>query len=438
MKSKYNYEYHQSLVYKIMNCRKPYKVQATFEETLEMIKKIHIMSRGLKQILYLTGWQYKGHDSKYPAWFEVNKELARNSDDDPRDSLVWLMEEAKQYNAVVSLHINMCDAYENSPMWDEYKKNDLFIREEDGSLRKGGVWDDEQAYLISQALEWKSGHAKKRIDRLLDFLPIADAQTIHIDAHHIRSSPYHGISIEDEVEGMIEIIKYWNSCGVDVTHEMFYPQFEGLIPYVYHMNIDESRRLDYPPHVVCGGGEQWNMRQVKDFRKVQYVHHATTPQAGCLYEEAWGRSQDEDAETDLKVFTEHFFLRTLPWYIMNRESILRHVITKDTYEVHLSGDMMSIVRKADRRHTLSYKGKLLVDGTDLCIPVLWKEKECMAYSLNGSEKEWELPEDMKDAGKVNVRSLLPWKGERDAALPVKDGVVRLTLEPGAAILLSVE
>lgn len=47
------------------------------------------------------------------------------------------MEKAKQYNTIVSLHINMFDAYEDSPLWDEYVQNDIIAKNKDGSLRKG-------------------------------------------------------------------------------------------------------------------------------------------------------------------------------------------------------------------------------------------------------------------------------------------------------------
>ena len=135
----YNHEYHQALVYKIFLACKTSKECVTFEQALELIRNVHILTRGLKQIVFLVGWQFDGHDSKYPSWAQVNQRLGRAQDKDARESLLWLMEQARSYNATVSLHINMCDAYENSPLWDEYKRNDLFIRSQDGSLAMSAV-----------------------------------------------------------------------------------------------------------------------------------------------------------------------------------------------------------------------------------------------------------------------------------------------------------
>jgi hypothetical protein len=50
----------------------------------------------MPQVLYLTGWQYNGHDSKYPAWEEVNEALKRDEDATALESLRWLISEARK------------------------------------------------------------------------------------------------------------------------------------------------------------------------------------------------------------------------------------------------------------------------------------------------------------------------------------------------------
>lgn len=70
-------------------------VLMTFEQALECIKKIDAMTPYITKIYYLVGWQYNGHDDKYPDFFEVNKALKRKEDKTARDSLIWLYEEAK-------------------------------------------------------------------------------------------------------------------------------------------------------------------------------------------------------------------------------------------------------------------------------------------------------------------------------------------------------
>lgn len=94
------------------------EVALTFSQALDVIKKMDNLTLGIPKIVYLVGWQYNGHDSKYPAWFEINERLKRPEDKTALESLKWLMKEAAKYHTVVSLHINMFDAYEDSPLWD--------------------------------------------------------------------------------------------------------------------------------------------------------------------------------------------------------------------------------------------------------------------------------------------------------------------------------
>ena len=99
-------------------------VYMTCEKALEAIKGMDALTLGLPKIVYLVGWQYNGHDSKYPAFFEGNRAVARASDKDPLDSVRWLMREAKKHHTTVSVHINLFDAYDDSPLFEEYKRAD--------------------------------------------------------------------------------------------------------------------------------------------------------------------------------------------------------------------------------------------------------------------------------------------------------------------------
>ena len=129
------------------------KVVLDFVQALEIIRKIDNLTLGIPKIIYLVGWQYNGHDSKYPAWGEVNPELKRPQDKTALESMKWLMSEAFKYNTTVSVHINMFDAYDDSPLWDIYIKNDIIARNTDGSLKRG-----EWGCIHSCPLGYRSRH----------------------------------------------------------------------------------------------------------------------------------------------------------------------------------------------------------------------------------------------------------------------------------------
>lgn len=429
--TKYKHEYHKTLVYKIMNSRKPNQVFVTYKETLEHIKKVHKFSRGIKQIVYITGWQYEGHDSKYPAWFEGNKKLSETRDADDLDSIRRLMKEAKKYNAFVSVHINMCDAYENSPLWNEYLQQDLLCKDSQGDLMKGLVWDGDQSYFVNKTKEWECGLARKRIDKLLELLPIEEAGTIHIDVFNPKESPYHGTTVEEETETLKKIIGYFAEKGIDVTIEWIKKDLIGYVPYVWHFNLDERSRLEYPASLICGGGDAWN--RLND--SVLWREYAWYPEVGCIYEEAWGRSIDDDSKEYLaEGFSKDFFLKTLPYIYINDNMPMEHIHSSEKYEVFFENDIKSSVRKSDRHLTITEKGNPIVLGTDVCIPVLWKEKkEYLAFSLYGGKKRWKLDEFGIEVKKVRIKNLIGESFDNERTIDLEEGVLELELSSGEAI-----
>ena len=40
------------------------------DHLMTVVEKMDQLTLGMPKILYLVGWQYDGHDSKYPAFFE--------------------------------------------------------------------------------------------------------------------------------------------------------------------------------------------------------------------------------------------------------------------------------------------------------------------------------------------------------------------------------
>lgn len=216
----------------------------------------------MPKIVYLVGWQYLGHDSKYPSWDCVNENLKRTCDNNARDSLLWLMEEGFKYNTTVSLHINIQDAYDDSPLWDEYVKNDLISLNEDKSFCTGYIWNNKISYIISLKQEWEKGYLQKRIDNLCDFLPIQKAGTIHIDAMHAQADAGHGYSLEDVQEVRNKVVRYWRELGVDVTSEFYYyetpdwqarkEQLTGLQPLAYHFSQNLDEYMIKPANLICG------------------------------------------------------------------------------------------------------------------------------------------------------------------------------------------
>ncbi len=191
-------DYHQTLVLKLFLgmegqpverlakdplFQKEHDVMCTFEEALEVIRKTDNLTRGIPKIVYLVGWQKGGHDHEYPAWNEVNPRLKRKQDATALESLRWLIRAARKFNTTVSLHINMVDAYKQSPLWDEYVTKDCFARDANGQLLVAGIqMQGEDMYNVVYPREWETGLAQRRIDGLIRLIPELKAgHTIHVD-----------------------------------------------------------------------------------------------------------------------------------------------------------------------------------------------------------------------------------------------------------------
>jgi hypothetical protein len=60
------------------------------------------------------------------------------------------------------VHINALDAYEDSPLWQEYVDKDIIAKGKSGTPLKGIVWSGLQSYPLSYAREWETWKEARR------------------------------------------------------------------------------------------------------------------------------------------------------------------------------------------------------------------------------------------------------------------------------------
>jgi hypothetical protein len=344
----------------------------TFEDGLEVVKRMHHLTCGVPQVVLLTGWQFEGHDSKYPSWASVNKYLRRPQDQTPLDSLRWLLRETRKYNCLATLHINMFDAYEDSPLFDLYAAKDILARDKDGKLIVGNRWWGMDSYHVSYTQEWKHGLAQRRIDDLIDMVPeIQENHCLYLDcflgARKAEQkgpiSPYLGYSKEEEARTQRKILRYWRDREIDVAAE-----------HVWGMRVD--RFVGLQPHAACQGD------MIEDLPDELYCSNPA--HVGFT-------SISEPAE-----FQEKFWLHFLPWYYKNNPAG-----TGDT--------------------------RTMIDGTDICMPALWcQEPTLIAYSKEGyAGKTWAVPADWAKVAQVRVWRVGPKGCQPLQDLAVAGGAINL-------------
>lgn len=247
------------------------------EKALEIIRQTDNITLGVKKIVYLVGWQYNGHDDRYPSFFEVNEGIKRKQDKTALQSLLWLIEEAKKYNTIVSVHINFADAYEDSDLFDDFVKAGALIRNAFGKPAKIEKYNGKPCYKVSYKEEWESGLFKKRVDRILEMLPIQEAGTVHVDNFqcYVNRKPF--VSAEEMQAYRDKMIDYLAGKGIDITSEFTYREGKGTallygritrdvtptrypmalldkIPAVWWVDkMTKQEYFDHYPQRYCGG-----------------------------------------------------------------------------------------------------------------------------------------------------------------------------------------
>ena len=365
-------------------------VKINFEKALDLIKKTDQLTLGIPKIIYLVGWQYNGHDDKYPAFFEVNRWLKRDCDETAEESLCWLIREARKYNTDVSLHINMTDAYDDSPLWDEYVEQDLISKNHDGGLKVVGEYNQRKAYQINYRNEWEKGYTQMRIDRLLALIPeLKESGTIHIDAWIARPSEGHNESIIVEAGYQKKALLYWKAKGLDVTSEWVMDYMIGYIPQAYHFNgFVQADYLSVPASVYTGVGLNPDI-QSTDFG-LGFLFGTT-----CYGEMAWNNQATWE-----ETLTRNFMLNCPQYFYLNtlkRESVKG--TGNDRIAYFNEGVYVSLPDS-----TIRQGNRVMRNRNTISFPAVWrKDKGLIIYTTSESGKyKFDIPSYWNEIKNVSV------------------------------------
>jgi hypothetical protein len=441
----YTHKYEQTLVMHLMLATPDGKggsnVRRTFEEVFKLVKEVDAITHKIPKIFYLVGWQYNGHDDLYPAWHEVNNALKRPQDSSGRQSLIWLYNECKKYNTTISVHVNMADAYNNSPLWNTYWKEGLIARAKNGEPLKIGAYNGLDAYQISFKQEWEKGFSTKRIDELILLLPfLKEAKTVLLDAYFSRENQYLNIPQQEEESYQRRVIRFFRTKGIDVVQESFSrlregkDHFIGLSPWFVWFDQIESGFMKVPASIATGGGPFLFLKQFPTLAAEQM-------QLGFLFGiSTRGEDCFNDLEDDFRTITnwhdafkEQFFTGTLPYVYLNqykRERLEGNGLQRVAY---YNDGLLSSLKDS----VISHKGFILREGNNIFVPVIWSQKrEIIAYSSRGySSKTWKLPENWSNTKEVDLFQIDEKGLHFLNKEKIENHTIRLSLKEKQAILI---
>lgn len=323
---KFSYDYTNTMMMKLKMADPDRKggsiIYCNAEKALEIIKDVDKITLGIKKIIYLVGWQYLGHDDKYPAFFDVNDGIKRPNDKIAYDSLIWLMNEAKKYNTVVSVHINFTDAYADSPLFDEYVKANALIRTASGKPAKIEKYNGKVCYKISYKEEWESGLFKKRVDKFLSLFPIEAAGTVHVDNFqcYVNRAPF--VSAEEMQYYRNLMIDYLREKGIDITSEFTYREGKGSV-LLYGRITRDFTPTRYPIALLNRIPAVWwadKMTIEEYFAYYPHVWGGGLPKNEKARNMFYGNIHGEDAflkDNWQEQFTREFCMINLPFFYLN-------------------------------------------------------------------------------------------------------------------------
>lgn len=200
-----------------------YRVYTTFKEAIQIIKRFK--KEGIEKARFiLVGWNWEGHDGRYPSRFPIDQRLGGEED------LRELINTASMLNYQITFHDNYSDAYRSSPDFDE----SIMIKEPDGNLFTGGEWAGGQSYFPCP-----NEATKKFIQR-----DISKIKNLGLNGwYYLDGTPRalrgcydkkhnHPLTRRAEAEGILEqfrIIKaYFGGCSVEMPTAFCLPEVDEV------------------------------------------------------------------------------------------------------------------------------------------------------------------------------------------------------------------
>ena len=410
-----------------------------FEQALDYIKEIDNMTPGITKIYYLVGWQYNGHDDKYPDFFEVNSALGRKQDASARDSLIWLHEEAKKYSSVVSLHINFNDAYRDAPSFGEFVKRGALIRRRNGKPRAIERYNGKRCYKTCFKGYWESGLFKRNVDRLIELLPfLPECGTVHVDNFQCYHNYAPSVSISEMQDYRRKMIDYVHGKGIDITSEFTYKETESLpnrkifgLPREHHWNapmdtvglipaswwctrMNRRELVEVPPQLYSGG-------IYKDKRYSKYLY-------GNIHGEDIIKPDIDNRE---QKFMLQFATVQVPYHFLcthKRLGIYGHGANE---RCEFSDGIISYCKDS----TITQNGEVLKKNGTVFLPYIHRENCCFAYSETGETLNTKVPFPGNIA---KIYALTPSGMIPKTRVKLNGGKLRLETVPGEALIIDIE
>lgn len=455
MDFKFNYDYSKTLWMKMFLAEPDFenntsKVFITFEQALEIVKAVDNITQGIRKIIYLVGWQGLGHDDCWPVMDTVNEHLKRECDLSARDSFLWLYEEAKKYNTVISVHLNVSDVVREDGIFRELVDADAICNNISGKPAVLQILNNRNCYKTSYKQFWESGIFRRLFDSFLEVIPAQDAGTVHIDNFCIAESLNPKTYLEDQDEARNHMLDYIISKGIDITSEYTYREAHFRNESITHPNremyaeagedMTEIPWQNVPIRTLGKIPATWWTSQVSigesiDIPPALYSGHlvdeAQSPVFyGTMHGEDIWQKYGTDAKNWAPAFIKEFCTYHLPYVYLNRYKRLNYCGNEaDGYTVAFADGVES--KGAEK--TVTRNGVVIKKENDVIMPLTEDNKTFIAYSESGRSGEWNMPD--ADFTRAAVYNITPDGNEYICEADINDKKIILDIKPCQAVVI---
>lgn len=377
--------YFETCWYKVFLSIPDFGVVTTLKQTEEIVSAIENITDGIQQAPHLVGWQFKGHDTFYPSFGDINIDIGGAY------GISQLGQYCSKHHALLTFHSNIDDAYRNSLHWD-----DQFIF---SNMTEFGINGS-----VSHCLDVESGGAFKRLDEMFKFVKLQ--KTLQIDNTRVGVNiPEKGIGLHEElIAGLMPKAEYFRNKGVSLTTEG-----QNGLPFdltkafagMWHSDFSQQALPIWHRKLVGGGrGSHFGHLTRMDYALGSSIHQDisyNTLSKATIDPTVW-KNNDMDRwcppggltmsfQSDWDLIVQVIYEGTLLYHFyLEREMTNYQPIEGGLKMEYNYGEaVMTII---DNELTVKYGETVVAHNEERFIP---RNGAIYAYSRNGGSFEWVLP-----------------------------------------------
>ncbi len=403
------------------------KPAITFQAIEKVIRKINMLTNGIKQAVYISGWTEGGHDTGYPNITKLNVKMGG------LPGLQQLKKATVRYDANISFDDNYDDQFNN-----EYTKGHFdekyIARNPDGNLMQQRAWNGvDMSHITGMAKYMKDGGpGVERVRQTclnydLKKTELVDAITwwsIRNDWDTISPAS----AVKNLRDGKFKLISEYKKYGIYIISELLRYPFVGKLALVVD-GPDGNGWNDF-------GGTQIPLQRLVYSRSIIYGPGggdgvARDPRLTLMQNSRRGPWISGNTASD--DITNYFYLNFLPWTKLHGLDILSFQRINQSISMELSEKSNIKIDYANKESfTAFYRGVRIMDGNSLTCPI--DNKRIAFYSKTERKLTYPVPLG-KDTSRFKAKALYE-ENSRDFPFKIVNGNIEITVPAYRPVIFS--